>query len=271
MNYLLVDISYVIFYRYFALLQWWKLAKKDTPLPEDPYTCSEFVEKFEKMMLESLITIKKKLKIHKEPCKVFAARDCPRTEIWRNKYYSAYKEDRYKDDSFMGGNFFKHVYNNDILKKAGYENILKFSELEADDIVAILKFKIREKYPKNNIFIITNDHDYLQLMDDNTHLINLKFKNLKDNKKVFPEADKNLFYKIVLGDKSDCITPVFKKCGLKMVNNYYENNHEFINALKKENVVEKFELNKKIISFKEIPNNIIINLVKKYENIIANL
>ena len=87
MNYLIVDISYLIFYRYFALLQWWKLAKPDNELPEDQYESKDFVEKFEKMMIESLTTIKKKLKIHKQPCKVFAARDCPRTEIWRNKFY----------------------------------------------------------------------------------------------------------------------------------------------------------------------------------------
>ena len=271
MNYLLVDISYVIFYRYFALLQWWKLAKKDTPLPEDPYTCSEFVEKFEKMMLESLITIKKKLKIHKEPCKVFAARDCPRTEIWRNKYYSSYKEERYKDDSFMGGSFFKHVYYNDLLKKAGFENILKFPNLEGDDIAAILKFKIREKYPNEKIYIITNDHDYLQLMDANTEIINLKYKNLRDNKKVFPEADKNLFYKIVLGDKSDCISPVFKKCGLKTVEKYYENEELFKEALNKENVLEKYNLNKKLVSFSEIPDDLVNGLVEKYYNIFNEL
>ena len=271
MNYLLVDISYLIFYRYFALLQWWKLAKPDNELPEDPYTCKEFVEKFEKMMLESLTTIKKKLKIHKQECKVFAARDCPRTEIWRNKLYPTYKEERYKDDAFMGGSFFKHVYNNDILTKAGFDNILKYSTMEADDIAAILKIKIREKYPDEKIYIITNDHDYLQLMDDNTELINLKFKNLKDNKKVFPEADKNLFYKIILGDKSDCISPVFKKCGIKTVEKNYNNKEELEKALTKENVMEKFNLNKKLVSFCEIPDDLVCGLIKKYIDIFTNL
>ena len=73
MNYLLLDTSYIIFYRYFALLQWWKLAKKDIELPENPYECEEFVEKFKKLFLEQINTIKKKLKIHKEECKVIAA------------------------------------------------------------------------------------------------------------------------------------------------------------------------------------------------------
>jgi len=66
MNYLLLDTSYIIFYRYFALLKWWKLAKKDIQLPENPYECPEFVEKFTKLFLEQITNIKKKLKIHKE-------------------------------------------------------------------------------------------------------------------------------------------------------------------------------------------------------------
>ena len=62
MNYLLLDTSYIIFYRYFALLQWWKLAKKDIQLPENPSESPEFVEKFTKLFLEQINTIKKKTK-----------------------------------------------------------------------------------------------------------------------------------------------------------------------------------------------------------------
>ena len=62
MNYLLLDTSYIIFYRYFALLQWWKLAKKDIQLSENPSECPEFVEKFTKLFLEQINTIKKKTK-----------------------------------------------------------------------------------------------------------------------------------------------------------------------------------------------------------------
>ena len=58
-NYLLLDTSYIIFYRYFALLQWWKLAKKDIQLTDNPYETPEFVEKFEKLFLEQIQTIKK--------------------------------------------------------------------------------------------------------------------------------------------------------------------------------------------------------------------
>ena len=32
MNYILIDTSYLIFYRYFALLQWWRVAHPDDDL-----------------------------------------------------------------------------------------------------------------------------------------------------------------------------------------------------------------------------------------------
>ena len=46
MNYILIDTSYWIFYRYYAIFKWWKFAKPDTVLPENPYECTEFVDKF---------------------------------------------------------------------------------------------------------------------------------------------------------------------------------------------------------------------------------
>ena len=80
MIYLLLDTSYVIFYRYFALMQWWKIAKKDEDLG-DPSQNPEFIEKFDKLFTECISTIKKKLKINKENVCVIAARDCPRSEF----------------------------------------------------------------------------------------------------------------------------------------------------------------------------------------------
>ena len=46
-------------------------------------------------------------------------------------------------------------------------------------IIAIVKQKIREENKDLPIYIITNDHDYLQLFDDNTYIYNLKGLNLR--------------------------------------------------------------------------------------------
>ena len=277
--FILVDTSYWIFYRYFAILQWWKHAKPEDHLFENPYENEEFVEKFIKTFVESLEGFKKKQKLHKQrskpeiPCTIIAARDCPRSEIWRNDLYSGYKENRDKDDSFMGGPFFKHVYkeNNELLFRAGVNHVLQFPNLEADDIVAICKKMIREKYPLARIIILANDHDYLQLLDDYTEIINFQQKNLRESKKVFPESDKNLFYKIVLGDKSDNIMPIFKKCGPKTCEKYYNDRESFSKALEKESgTSERYELNKKLVDFNEIPAILVNGFLEEYKSILTN-
>ena len=275
MNFILLDSSYLIFYRYFAIKQWWSHAHSENPLPENAFESEELVEKFTKIFQESILTIKKKLKLYNKktpiPCTVIAARDCPRDQIWRNDLFSTYKESREKKSDPSVGLFFKHVYNNDLLFKAGADYIMRFPNLEGDDIIAITKNYIREKYPEADIYIITNDHDMLQLMDENTHIINLQYKNLRDNKKVFPEADKNLFFKIILGDKSDDISPVFSKCGPKTAEKYYENREDFEKALDKEGVRDRYELNKKIVSFSEIPRKLVDAFIQENREILDGL
>ena len=272
--FILVDTSYWIFYRYFAILQWWKHANPDEDLFENPYENKEFVEKFIKTFLESLEGFKKKQKLHKQrskpaiPSTIIAARDCSRKDIWRNSLYNHYKETRDKDDSFMGGPFFKHVYKEDnkLLYQAGANHVLQFPTLEADDVIAITKKFIREKYPQAQIYIIANDHDYLQLLDDYTEIINFQNKNLRESKKVYPEAEKNLFYKIILGDKSDNIMPVFNKCGPKTCEKYYNDFNLLEEAFKKEeNSYEKFILNRKLVSFDEIPEQLVNNFLNEYK------
>ena len=255
MIYLLLDTSYVIFYRYFALMQWWKIAKKDEELG-DPSQNPEFIEKFDKLFTECISTIKKKLKIHKEKVCVIAAKDCPRTEIWRNQLFSGYKEHRVQDDSFMGGPFFKKVYNENLLEKAGADFVIKYNELEADDIIALTKKYINFNSPNSKIYIITNDQDYLQLIDDTTVIYNLKFKELNDNKKSFKDPKKDLLCKIIIGDKSDNIPPVFNKCGIKTVEKYLNDISLLENDLDKFNVRSRFNFNKKIIDFEEIPEQL---------------
>ena len=77
--------------------------------------------------------------------------------------------------------------------------------------------------------------------------------------------------KIVLGDKSDCIEPVFKRCGVKTAEQYYDDNNKFLEALKKENAYDRFDLNKKIISFSEIPLELVNKFIEKYKYILNNL
>ena len=271
MIYLLLDTSYLIFYRYYALIQWWKLAKSDQEL-DNPSENTEFIEKFDKTFLECINNIKKKLKINKEKVCVIAARDCPRSEIWRNKLFDKHKEHRVQDDTFMGGPFFKRVYNEGLLEKSGVNFILKHNQLEADDIIAISKNFIETyKNEKDIVYIITNDQDYLQLINETTLIFNLKFKELNSTKKSFKDPQKDLLCKIILGDKSDNIPPVFAKCGIKTVEKYLDNNQLLESDLDKYDVREKFNFNKKIIDFNEIPHELKNSFIESNNNTLKEI
>ena len=61
-NIVFVDLSYFIFYRYYALIQWWKLAKPEENL-DNPSLNEDFINKFKKTFIEKFNEIPKKLKI----------------------------------------------------------------------------------------------------------------------------------------------------------------------------------------------------------------
>jgi 5'-3' exonuclease len=262
MNFILIDTSYLIFYRFFALKRWWELSHAEINLIENDIINPEFCEKFTKTIIESIGNIKKHLKLNKDKCHIISALDCPREQIWRSELYSQYKSNRV--NTLKIGDFFKQVYNEDLLIKGGVNHILKYNKLEADDIISIVKNIIRDKYPETNIWIIANDHDYLQLLDDKTHLFNLKYENLKQKKNVFEQPAKNLFYKIVLGDKSDNIKPVFNRCGPTTIEKYYNDPDLFKKELDKSiSAQENYKLNNILIDFNNIPSNIKNQFIEK--------
>ena len=61
-NFVLIDGSYFCFYRYYAILNWFKLARKEVELDE-PINNEEFREKFRKTFVDKMKEIPKKLKI----------------------------------------------------------------------------------------------------------------------------------------------------------------------------------------------------------------
>jgi len=74
-----------------------------------------------------------------------------------------------------------------------------------------------------------------------------------------------LFVKILTGDKSDNIKGVFKKCGPKTACKYFDNRELFEEKLNSvEGAMEIYELNKKIIDFNEIPEELVKNFLEKY-------
>ena len=246
-DFIMIDMSYFIFYRYYALLSWWKLAKPDEPL-DSPIDNKEFVYKFNQTFVDKITEIPKKLKI--KNFIYIAGLDCPKKDIWRNNVYDKYKEHRIYDDTFLGGPFFK--IGLDLLKQLNIP-ALKYDFFEADDCIAIMTKNILSKNVDNKIYIIANDMDYLQLAGPKVLIVDLKYKFLTDNKNCLGDPKKDLFCKIVTGDKSDNIPSVLNKCGIKTAIKCYDDPEYFETRLKKENAYEKYKRNKTLIDFNEIP------------------
>lgn len=256
LTYILIDISYYIFYRYYALLNWWNFVQPDDPLG-NPIENNEFVEKFKKTFINKIGEIPKKLKI--KNYKIIAGADCPRLDIWRHKIFNGYKEKRVYDEQFLGGPFFKLGLQ--ILQNLDIP-ILQHNKLEADDCIALTTHYLQSNKMPSEIVIIANDMDYLQLVAPNISLINLKFKYLTDSKKWSGDPRQDLFCKIVMGDKSDDIPSVFKKCGPKTSLKYYNDPTLFEQQLKSENAYERYKQNKKLIDFNEIPEELVESFLK---------
>jgi 5'-3' exonuclease len=283
--YIFIDGSYFCFYRYFALMNWWKNAFPDEPL-DDPIQNPKFVEKFKKTFIETLQKIPKNLNI--EPKKVrkstknnnsvepieennkpifIVGKDCKRENIWRNNFYDKYKASRAngQEDGFMGGPFFKMVYEESLFQQGGASLILQHPCLEADDCIAISVKHLIQTQPNCFIYIITSDNDYLQLIRDNVHIYNLTFKNLKDSKIFTGNPEKDLKLKIIMGDGSDNIPSVFPKCGIKTAYKCIED-PEFFKKKMCDNMAyyEQYLLNDTLISFDKIPVELIDEFMKEF-------
>ena len=170
-SYLIIDISYFNFYRYYALKTWYKNAYPDDNF-EQGYDYSQniiFMKKFEKMFHQHISKYKKKFK----PNKTIFARDCKRQDIWRCAFFKDYKGTRdamYTKNKFMGGKVFKHSYDHIIPKLLSKDTIqIKIPQLEADDIIYLSVKKILKKNPNAHINIISSDHDLLQILDNNVN------------------------------------------------------------------------------------------------------
>lgn len=259
-TFIFVDGSYYNFYRYFALMQWWKNAYPEEPL-DDPFQNEKFVEKFKKTHVENLQGMAKKLKIAKTVTPIIiVGRDCKRENIWRNELFPQYKANRTNgpEDGFMGGPFFKMAYEEQLFIKGGAKAILSHPKLEADDCIALSVKNLVNRYPQCHIYIITSDRDYLQLNAHNVDLYNLTYKNIAESKSSTGNAEDDLEIKIIMGDNSDNIPSVFPKCGPKTALKCIEN-PEFFKKKLEENPEYKaqYNLNRQLVCFDCIPENLV--------------
>ena len=255
MNYILIDGSYCVFFRYHAILRWWKFALlHSTPTP--PQTA--FVEKFKHTFITKIQELPKKLKIP-EPYTFIVGKDCPRCDIWRNQFFPKYKANRPDYSLPQQRNpkpFFELVFKEKLFEQAGISHILKHSELEADDVIAITTKYLLQKYEDATITIITSDTDYMQLIQPRVQIFNLQHRPIQTEKNSFGNPKDDLLSKIIMGDKSDNIPAIHTKCGKKTAQKYMNNIELFQERLAEHEIYNQFILNELLIDFNKIPKKL---------------
>ena len=265
-NIILVDTSYTSFHRFFATLRWFSLANKDIykEHKEDTnYDWSKndiFIEKYEKMYLESIKKLVKPKVFNKST--IIFCMDSPQEELWRHEYIECYKGNR--TDLTKKANFkptFDYTYKKIIPKLIKEDNIfsIMIKKIEGDDVIAIASKYIRTKYPNKKVYIVSGDKDFYQLGYPNLYFADYKKKELLNFTR--KEAKNELLLKIINGDCSDNIPSIFvEKISNKMKKELREDKEKLKNYINENPTVRKqYKINKRIISFKYIP--------KKYQKI----
>lgn len=280
-NIILIDTSYTSFHRFYATLKW--ISMVDPELYKQNFNNSEynwldnlqFFEKYKKMYLTKIQRVLGK-KVFNKSLIIFCM-DTPKDQVWRTTdIHCNYKGDR--EDLSLKNNFkpiFNYTYSKlipQIIKENNNIFKIRINKLEADDIIGIIAKHIEQEYQNKNVFIISGDKDFYQLGRDNVQFINYKTKKpLIFNKE---EAIYELHKKILLGDKSDCITGIFpsrfslkiKKELLSSINLF----NEFIKEPINKEIEKKYIYNMKLINFDYIPDNYKNEILKEFHNIINN-
>ena len=262
-NYIFIDGSYFIFYRIFSTLTWWKNANADKdPLADKPILeNSLFMDKFNKTFANTLANLSTHLSIQGQNNHVVVARDCPREDIWRTALFPAYKGTRVRKPGQENiiRDLFKYVYRENLfLLGTTSEKILFHPHLEADDCIALSVRALAESKSWDHIFIIASDKDYLQCASPGRiFIMNLAFKNIAECKSSHDNPECDLFCKIVMGDTSDNISSVLKKCGPKTAMKCWQDRAYFQTRLEKESAQEKYQLNQTLVDFRNIPDDLV--------------
>jgi 5'-3' exonuclease len=258
-NIVLIDSSYYVFHRYFATYRWFSYQNIDVSV-EDIVNNDVFITAFYKHINNDIKKICKKWNTNKDNI-VFCV-DCQRTEIWRNDIYNTYKATRTQKN-----NFNKKIFSifNEYVNSLNFQYISQ-DRLEGDDVIYLSQKMIKSQLEvlKNNdinIIIITNDNDFLQLVDKRVKVYNMQFKELMKRGYNDPKID--LLFKAIYGDKSDNIpkigSGITKEKALMLSNMQDDERDKYI---KECGYQDKFILNMMLISFENIP--------KEYTEIFSN-
>jgi 5'-3' exonuclease len=250
-EYVFIDTSYYVFYKMYATLAWFSFSKTEV-------TEAELLTRYQKTFEKEIKDIIKRYSV--DGCQVIFAKDTPRDQVWRMELFPTYKACRDNTKHVYACQIFAHTYNIILPKLCGElgSKIIYVNGAEADDVVAVCQRMVRVLRPNANTVIVTNDNDYLQLLDDKTIIINLKKLQLKD--RIFDTAALPYIAQIkaISGDKSDNVPPIAAKIGEKTAFKMVLDPSLLEKKLgKSEEIRKQFELNTVLVNFDYIPDHLI--------------
>jgi len=187
------------------------------------------------------------------PTDVYVA--CDAAKNWRKKLYAGYKEKRReareKDDFDWNAFFnFVEVFTEELKLNFPFR-VISSPYLEADDIIAYL---VRKNVDSEKI-MVTSDGDYHQLLKyPNTSIYNPITHETKVMK--IHEAENALLIKILIGDKSDNITAIKPRFGIKTAEKAIESG-EITQLLENEEIKKIYDFNEKLIDLTKTPKDLL--------------
>ena len=160
----------------------------------------------------------------------------------------------------------------EIEKHYGY-HLVKVNGAEGDDVIATTLIKLRDNYI--GTLLIASDHDFLQI--DGVREFDIFGKEAVRNLGGEEVSAKDyLIGKILMGDRSDNIKQVFTRCGPKTALKLVKDKDMLKKMLSEDaSSASRFALNKKIISFTDIPNDLSTKILENvnlalYKNSLNN-
>ncbi len=267
---MLIDCGNFNFYRFFASKNWYCRSPKNAHLAKDDDVCwinlPDFMKHYKYQYLKQIENLQSTYGVLWD--NIIFAMDCPRKNIWRNQHYPEYKAHRKSHSSEVpnAGPYpvFKYTCETiypDLIRLYNCK-VISINTAEADDIIAHVQMHVRKLYKTRQIIIVSGDHDFFQLSDPYTKIVDPRTKKvINDN----VNAEFELFSKILQGDKSDNIPNCFPKCGpvtakkcLTVPGFLTEQVNKHSGAL------EHFKLNQLIIDFNKVPDHIKKEIVEAF-------
>ena len=205
-SYLFIDGSYYVIYKYYALRRW--AASQDDGAA---FAVEDHLEAFRARFGAGLLREK-----GAGFARVFVGRDPPLRDLWRISHMPGYKRSKQRRGREDAGEGLRAAFDTVHAERLFGADAVTLSHpaLEADDCIALALRLLAEREPDAKATVITADRDYLQLAGPNVAILDMKGADVGAKGHGDPRED--LFCKVLAGDPSDNIPPVFpKKIGPK--------------------------------------------------------